>query len=406
MATIGAALVVAIVLLLAAPMINIAVLGPTWFEGAVPTYPETRDKLRIAEIARSFALPPDSTITPIDAGRAFFDLQHLGESLPYPTAFPRPSVTVDYEQGWFPPNGPEELQGSSLTDLIERAANGLTADETAYLEHIAVNPAWEAFGTVARAPSVDFVGGQFVLPFPDTVMYWAMPLPELVASRDAAYASLGKAGYMLTQGRLEEAEETLRETISFGFALIDFGPSLTEVMIGTFMVDIGREALEHFYDATGRPEASILSARYDSVTATGLEDLTPSPDAAFGDRASVREELLRIATDTSLVMGFRTEGLVLLSLAPCSNARELLFGPDSDIQDAYEKAEREFVRFDSDRELMQILRPSPKLWAGAEDPDGALLAFVYSVARVSGWILGNDHMLACTAQVLQRASVM
>ena len=100
------------------------------------------------------------------------------------------------------------------------------------------------------------------------------------------------------------------------------------------------------------------------------------------------------------------EGLGQLALAPCSNARELLFGPDSDIEESYAIAERDLVRFESDRELLRLLRPSPKFWEGAEYLDGVLPKFLYGVAQASGWVLGNDYIPACTAQVLNPFSVM
>jgi hypothetical protein len=419
-AALGPFFVIAIV----TPIALVGVFGPGLWQVAVPKFGNTLERLRLANTARSFALPPDSTITPLEAGRAFYALSLIGQSSPPESPFPQKPVPVVYEDGWFDRPFPEELfvrtsgaqgvddartgdpeNGPSVTTVLEYAAGGLRAEEAAYLERLAAHPAWEAYRTVARAPSVDFIGGRFDLPFPNSVDVWALPIPRFRAVRTAAYASVGKAALHLAQGRYDAAETTLRETISLGFALIDNGASAIEGLIGVVIVGIGRDALQQFYELVGRPEAAALRARQDSVTALSreLEQLQQLTPGNVGDITALRTQMLMLLRDPELMRGYRLEQLIVLSLAPCTNVHELLFGPGEDIQSAFELAERELVRFESDRELLRLIRENPYRWHPFRD--NPVFKLMNGLGRVSGWVFGNERIPACTGWVGQGLNV-
>ncbi len=411
------AFVVAISLLLVitvfAPVGLVGVLGPVLLLGVNVSNTEAR--LRIAETARAFALPPDSSITPLEAGRAFYTLQGSGGSST--GAFPQHALPRELTEGWHDQDFPDDLfdrevmgpdgqplqmkssavrAGPNHMTILEYAASGLNTDEVRYLEHLAALPQWDEYRTVARAAAMDYVGARFVLPFTDSATAMEMPMPKFAATKQAAYASVEKAALFLAQGRHAEAETTLRETISFGFRLVDDGNTLFDALIGMVTVGLGQNGLVRFYSLTDRPEGAVLRARRDSVVALEDELRAARGEININDVAGLRRDMLAILQDTTRLRSQRWEMLVNLSFVPCSNVRELLFGPGEDLAAAFAQARRDLVRFESEDMLLDLMLDTPARGLPFGDSDPPVFRLSDAVGRVAGWVLGNERIAGCT----------
>jgi len=407
------------------PIVVIGVLGPGLWEAGYPRWSTLEARLRVANTARDFGVAADNSISPLDAGKALYALIEMGlpdRARSRTADYFRP-LPVVYDRLWFEtvPAGlfvrgdstgandarSSDGYGPDSRRILEYAARGLTAAEREYLRQVAVHPAWTEFHTVARAHTVDVLGGRFELPFPDTVTVWEVPFGLISRLREAAYGAVAVAALLMQQGQLEEAEDLLRETVSFGFRIIDDSPFTIETIIGAIVVATGRDALESFYRINSRPEADVMRARYDSVTAVN-DDLEQRPaTSATRDAHTLRIGLLQLLADVQNPRSIRYGTLVSLSLAPCANSRELLFGVERDIDTAFARADRQLVRYDSERELLRLIRASPERvpsGVGAEIPPPLWLAT--GLGRLSGWVFHNDRISACTWWAIEGISLM
>lgn len=185
---------------------------------------------------------------------------------------------------------------------------------------------------------------------------------------------------------------------------MDQGSSNRELLTGTAIVGIGRDALERFYALTGRPEGAVLRARYDSVRA--LVDELEQVRGAFAviNVANIRRYWLRQAQDTTQLRGVRMEMFYTLALVPCTNARELIFGPGEDIQAAVAQARRDLLRFPSEEAYLELILESPERAASTDAgliADDLVSPLILGIARISGWMLRNQRIPGCIALYLK-----
>ena len=410
----GVAALGVIALIVLWPLWVLASLGPALWEVGAPKVSTTRPKLAISERARRFALPPDRSITPLAAGEAFVVLASGASGTPDSAGLPLrplprrlPPFPELRDTSLFPPGhgwgGPDEMQ------ILELATHGFSPAQRRWLETLAAHPAWREFATVARAPSMDRIGAQFVLPFPDSLgsqQLFGAIVPAFAGTKTMAYANAARAALYLERGRRDQAEAVLRETVSFGFQLVDHGATMIDVLIGVVIVGVGRYHLMQFYELTGRSEGAMLRA---------LRDSTASVPEAFGlgDEAAAREPKPSRATwlaairDRTLPVPIRLELLNVAAMATCTNLRELVFGPGRDIDSAFAEGRRTLARSASDSAMIgvyerQARRRPPRGAAWEEGPRkmgaGRLLAI--KGARALGWLLGDPRVAGCAEVAL------
>jgi len=413
-----AVLMMATVLVLA-PVSLVGVFGPVIWQVTQPKFGATEDKSIVANAVREFAAPVDSAITPIEAGQAYYSLLDVGGILEPSAHLREHPIPVEFPEPYFARELPDELfirvvdglsSEASLTrdpsaqnapnhlNILEYAAGGLTPAETRYLEHLATLPQWEAWSTMARAPAMDYIGARFVVPFPDTVNYLQLPLPKFSATKAAAYASVSRAAYFLAEGRLDEAELALRETLGVGFKLVD-QLTLFESLIGTVIVGIGREALIRFYTITDRPEATLLRSRVETARASVESAEATRAAVDIEDMRSLRRAMVTIVTTEGRLRGLSVELLSVLSFAPCTNVQELLLGPREDITRAIERARPLVARFESEEHFLNMVVETTDRAVGTL-PSGAIsLRTIRALGRLSGFVLGNPRIAGCTAWV-------
>jgi hypothetical protein len=376
------------------PVIFIGLVGPFAWGGYTPMMGSTLEKLTIADVARPYAVPVDSSIDPLEAGEAYYTLATIAgpefrgsglpeKPIPHDLTLP---VIEPYPQGTFAEIGAFNLDQKlpNILEILAAAQRGFSEQELAYLERVDQHPVWSLYRTVARAPDIDYLGARFDLPFPDSISMAVLPIPRFADTKGLAHASVMRAAYHLALGDPDRAEEILRETISFGFRMIDSRDWLIEALVGIVVVGIGRSHLIEFYTLEGRSEGAQLRAAHDSALA--LVDAYTSAAARRTDRWG----LIRWVQDDSLPRSFRLEPLSYLMLVPCSNIEELLLGPRADVEEAFEAARADLVRFPSDEALMTLVRETSERYEGWRSPGLAGRG-----AKIAGWILGNRRVRGC-----------
>ncbi len=396
---VGAALVIL-------PLVALGALGPGLL-GVIALKPAaTQNRVQLAGLVRPYRPPADSTITPLAAGEAFVRLSPARASV-YPTR----SAAAGEGPSWLPDGGPDPFPDLWRAEsLIARAARGgLTLDERRYLERVAENPRFAQVQQLGRARGLDRFGALYVLPFPESAVWLDIPIPHFTATRQVAQVNLARAALRVAQGRTREAETLIRETASYGLLLMDEGHTLIETLIGTTIARNAGATLLSFYAATGRTaEAGRLRRAYDSLN-NRIQVLDSAQTAAEGglaaDPAALRRYLIEVLTDSTAIRGLRWEVLHMLQLVPCTNLRELTFGPADDIRRAVETARRQLVRYPSEAALFEVALETTRRVrlesVGVTVGSGPRAAV--ALARLSGALLGNRRIPGCAALVFATA---
>lgn len=359
--------VIAIVLVMSlVPLGMIAAVNGSLLQRGLSRLSDSDEKARIADVARPYALPKDSSLTPRVAGIAFLAMGGYQSGfpgmLPYPPLVERTWDHVKMADGLFKNLRGGAWLGPSSTGILEAASHGVSPDELAYMSMVAKAPIWNKWNVLARARQFDMLGATFVLPLDDKAFLPSMPIPRYTATKEVAYASVTRAAYFLAQKQLDSAEFTLRSTISVGLTFADGANSVFDRLIAFVITGIGRDALARFYTITGNPEGARLRAHYDSVSAVfnsrqeRVAETTASGTSTTMSLPVARARTVALAMDNKTHRSMRMEALQLLSLTRCTNLRELAFGSDNDVRKAFQVAEKELVRFPSDMEYIRLAR--------------------------------------------------
>ena len=382
------------------PALTVAGAGSVLMELAMPKFANTGEKARMAELARAFALPPDSTITAADAGAAFYAMQGprragVVRMMPLPPRPPRPWASAPLPAGNFGTAKPDSWAGPAAYKILDRVRGGFTPDEMRYLQMVASAPAWADWDRIARAPSIDVLGTSVAMPVDEGITAWDIPIPQFASTKEMAYASVSRAAYHLARNQRDSAEHALRATISVGLVLSDHSVTLIERLIGVVIVGIGRDALIQLYDITGNPAGRRLQAAVDSALRARevREDASiEMADAPIGQMTApaARQRALVLAASPSAHRALRLEMLHVLGLSECTNLRELVFGPDPAVRKVFAQAKRELVRFPSDSMLIALNEARPLRQANARVTD-----MIGRVATVAGALTANPRVAGC-----------
>lgn len=353
----GAAGVLVLAALIAVPAFALTLtnmVGPVLASIVVPSFNRTQEKAATVEVYRRYRLAADPSVTPMEAGEALVNLGSVGgwdeASIAKPPA-------RRYEEP-FPPDDPENPLGITPREwsekLFPKVAEGLTAEERAFLDNVAAHPALDEFEVMALAPGADFLGAQFVLPFPPGMTLFELPIPKISRIRTAAQSMVARAVVQYLEGNPEGAEETLREVISAGFLMRDEGPTLIENLVGVVLIGTGGMALETFFRASAQDEKAdeLLWGRTVSEQAVTLA-------SSFRGQAGLESQLRMIPPAVTgseeMIRGLRWELFGLLNgLAPCMNGHKVVFGPDQDMADFRREARAVLVRYPSEAALFDL----------------------------------------------------
>lgn len=412
---IAVSVVLVAVVTLLVPLAVVGTLGPTLWTLALPHVADTKAKVEIARVTRPYGVAKDTTITPLAAGQAFYALQYAaGDQRPsrFPENAPpipllaRPPWRDSMPTGLFPTARPDHTAGiPAVLSIFPAMRRGLSGAELVYLARIAHAPQWKAFEVVARARSIDYVGARYRLPFPNGADLFSFPIPRFVVTKELAYASVSRAAFYLSRGQRDSAETTLRQTISLGFLLVDEGTTLIEQLIGVVIAGIGRSGLIDYYKSIGDPRGALLQTKLDSAVAAfeTRSDVARSPqlfsDVDARDVGALRAAIRYAAGNTTELRGQRMEMLMLLAMAPCTNLRELVFGPNDEVNESFARARKTLARFASDSAMLDVIFHMPE--GLASQPIEAATSnersrAIVRVARVAGAVLRNPRLVGCS----------
>jgi hypothetical protein len=388
--------VAAVAIMMLVPIGVVSVQGDYLARMLYRTHSNTFARVAVAERVRPFRLPADPSITPMQAGLALNRLQanratSPGFELLAPNArIVLPWQSVPISPGMFVTARSSFYDGPSSQAILEAAAKGFNPQERAYLAALSASPVWRDFDLVARAPAVDIIGGRFRIPFGPDAFPEQRPMPSFKTSRELSYAAVARAAYYMSIGQRDSAETVLRSIVSYGFALMDNGSTSIEGLIGGVIVGVGRDALQRFYviQHDTRASLSALAPPPKSSVSEARTGTQPSAD-------ELRRQLLARIEDPAVPLTERFDDLQSLSVASCTNVRELLFGPRSEVVDVLGRARRTIARYPSERALVDLQTRVPALSSsyGTLNPFQALAA---SSASVAGLVTQNPRLVTCT----------
>lgn len=333
----------------------ISSVGPTLASMAVPKFSATVSKAGMMEAVRHLRIPSDPTITPFQAGEALNALVAVSESHRTGGLFKAP--VRSFPGPFFPP-GSDNPTGVAThlwpRDLFPSVSQGISPGVEGYLRKIAAHPGLGEFETLALAEAMDVLGPSYNLPFPEEMSAYEMPIPRFSGFREGAYAMVAKAAVQFLDGDAEAAERTLLVLLSAGVRVADDHPMLIGSLLGTVVAASGANALESFYEASGRrgEAESLRSSRAVAERAVGLAwSSTPLPRMA-GDLSGMPG----VVNSASAVRGMRWEYLTLLmTLSDCSNPHQVIFGPNEPQAEFLQTARASLVRYPSEEALFQLI---------------------------------------------------
>jgi hypothetical protein len=162
----------------------------------------------------------------------------------------------------------------------------------------------------------------------------------------------------------------VREVISVGFRMIDDGPTLLDNLIGVALVDLGGDALERLFRATGRGRDAESLAWARSAARQAAERVVAG-EARWTAEAGLRA-MPAFVLDSTQARGLRWDFLGWTAVfSPCANIRSVAFGPGEEYSRWLESARKGLVRRPSDDALLTLTLRGPfgngrclPLWGG------------------------------------------
>lgn len=341
-----------------------AAIIPVLARIAVPEFDRSVERYATAEPLRAYALPPDTTIAPEEAGEILHTLSFVGRPYRATEGVLPPART--YEQPWFPAEDTGEPPSREwLETIVQGIGQPIPADRRAVLDSVAAHPAHRELSRLARAPGMDITGVRWSLPLPSDITMSELALPRLGTIRQGGYAHLARAAVLAARGRTAAADTAIREVLSVGLLMSDESPTVLDNLVGLVLVEMAGDALVALYRNTDNPDADALAWGLASADRT----VERARLAAIRDVSARLQAMPDNALDTTFLRGVRWEYVGLLNtVGPCLNLRRVVFGPDAEYQNWLALVEHRLVRYPGEAELFAVARAG---LLGA-DPDEAL----------------------------------
>jgi hypothetical protein len=305
-ASIGGIIVFVFVVAMLSLPVLLALRGGNVGEGYVANQ-RARSGARVA-VVRPYRLPVDSSIHPLVAGAALYDVVRVG-----------PAQRLDAP--------PDRLQQSWLPGIRLRARMQHTLFTTAFgtgspalrdsLAAARAHPADSLVALVARAPAADVVGARFGTAAPERIDFMDLAVARNTL-RDLGHARAARAGFLASEGRTAEAELALREAASVAVLLYDEATTAIDALFAGMLAASVAEGLAALYAHTGRmTEANALLA------AVGAASRGQSASRQAGNPGRVLRRTLADSTAPAFV---RWEALQAYTIQQrCRNPRTAVF---------------------------------------------------------------------------------
>lgn len=388
---IGFTIAAVVVLLPVLLLLPASAVGPMLASVSFPSYDDVQRRAAELEVYRVHRVSPDPAITPGEAGRLLQSLAYVGSDEPVPAGEVEPAVRI--VEPWLPDAGgvdpleaPPPRWHASVFELVE---SGPTAEQRAYLGDVADHPARADFSRLARALRIDVASARWRDPLPVGSGDVVISQPQLQGVRMGAHAHVAAAAVELAEGRPDAAETLVREVLSVGFLLADQGPTLMDNLVGHALIREGGLALEHLFEATGRP---ALAAELSSARATGVRAAARMHSPRPASTEALARMLPGLVLDSATVRGLAWESFAVMStLAPCMNLNRVVFGPDEAHLAFVDSARSALVRWPSEESLFRVAAGGlfERSGEGAFRPLRLLLLSVRSGEGSCGDVLGR-----------------
>lgn len=327
----------------------LASMGAWSYEGTLRRWAE-------AEAYRPYRVAVDSSVSALEAG----ELLHVIARAGYP---PRDVPEIRdpvraHEEPWLEAGAPAGFRPEATpywTDTIWTwVERGLTEEEAEYLRRVANHPARGDFSRLASAPSLDFVRAFYVLPFDEDMTFFSLPFPRTAGVRSAANSHLAQAALQASEGRMDEAERSVREVISVGFVLADEAPTLIANLVGAMLARGGGDALVRVVALNGEPERAAAIEEGGRTAEAVAERMSVIGDPSPGGQEYL-QRLPVLAEDPRAPRALRWEAMHLVTVfSPCANLRRVVFGPDEEYDTWVGRVRSSLVRYESEEALFEV----------------------------------------------------
>lgn len=376
-------------LIAAIPLTTIHLVGaPAWKIGSV------RERVTEINRVRPLSVTADASISPIAAGEALHRLApprlpsqaSLKPSTPDELPWERQPLEARLFEGrrsnWWA--GPDPVK------LLKVGKPSFSPDELAWLKQLAEAPLWKDVALVAHAKQIDIYGAMLSAPLTSET---DPPLLSIRRIRQISEAGIARAMYFEAIGEPRRAEESLREIVSFGFALVDNGTWILDALGGRIAVDIGRNGLH----ALGALHAD------DALTAASAP-FTAKYRADTRSLAERQATAVRDLSDPSLPRSFRFEQYGLMNYSVCGSIPRVLTGLSAEESAAVATARAQLPRFASERALLDYMDHRIMLPISETGSASALTSIIEGAAQITSAVTGNPRIASCTRLVTERMS--
>ncbi|CAN5738789.1 hypothetical protein BH23GEM10_BH23GEM10_09300 [soil metagenome] len=330
-------------------------LGPAIALISIPRTSTVHLRQAELDLVRPYRLIVDQSVSPEEAGHALHALMMM--NFPAPSDVFQPPVRR-YDTPWWdgiPGGGPLGDPQLWPAALFQRVADGLSAEERAFLDDVAAHPAHREFEILAAAGAIDVAGTRYVSPLPADMTMAEIPIVRFGHARHGGHAHIARAASELADGDAAAAERTVREVISVGIVMADESIGLIDGMVGTIIARMGGDALVGLYRATGR---AAEAERLDAALQTGAR--MAGHMRRHVTRPSLADALAqmpRTVVDDNTLRGLRWENFAAFNtVSPCINLNQAVLGRDQHYRDWIAEAEQELVRYEGDRQLFELAR--------------------------------------------------
>ena len=369
------------------PLATIKLVGaPAWSVSSV--------RERVVEISRvrPLAVAIDPSISPIAAGEALYRLappqspSNASVKAITPDELPWERQALDAKL--FEGRRSNWWAGPDAAKLLRNGGPGFSPEELAWLKQVADAPFWKDVQLVARAKAIDIYGAMLSEPLTTDTR---PPLLSIRRVRQIAEAGIARAMYFEAIGESRRAEESLREIVSMGFAMVDNGTWILDALGGRIAIDMGRSGLHALGTLHGDDALIAASAPF---SAKYKPDRLPSSER--------QANAVRDLNDPSLPRSFRFEQYGLMNYSVCGSIPRVLFGLRAEETAAMANARGGLSRFDSERALLDYMDHRIALPVSEPTRSSALTSIIDGAAQLTSAVTGNPRIEGCTRLVTER----
>jgi hypothetical protein len=254
------------------------------------------------------------------------------------------------------PLRPNSTPGGIVRDveILALARGPLTPAQKQGLRLVGRAEAWREYDLVARAATMDGLGGRYKFPLDPRARLWLLPGSSFAGTRELAYAGVMRAAWHLSEGRRDSAEFALRAIISVGQTMSRNTILSFDANLGEIITQTGSAALLRYFEVIGDPRAPTLKAAL--AAASNAPQTRTIESGLSDDPAEARRKLLAAAADPSLPIPLRFETLRIANLFSCGIGKEIAFGRSPEMDAAIEAFKRDVARYPSDRAVVDLIR--------------------------------------------------